>query len=112
MIKYFILIWMHLKSAFHRFSNLFDVTPELSLAPKEEAPQAIKANTQLVFAERTYVDNNKSNVVVVEVESFSDHPPYIADLRTATGVKITNYTRDGEDPNLLITHYPPSNRVH
>jgi hypothetical protein len=55
-----------------------------------------------------------------------DEAPGSASKRMTTVVEITvyprghqssenyarNYTIEGEDPNLKITHYPPSNRLH
>ena len=86
---------------------------ELALTPLEEEmlneskPQ--KNNTKWVLAETTDTDNKNKNVVMVEVEYFND--THIADLSSTSQHHIHNYTQEGEDPNLRITHYP-SNRLH
>lgn len=88
---------------------------ELALTPLEEqmlnenVSRSQKHNTKWVLAETTDADNKNKNVVVVEVEYFND--THIADLSFAEQPHIHNYTKDGEDPNLRITHYP-SNRLH
>ncbi|MBS0286912.1 MAG: hypothetical protein JSR17_06420 [Proteobacteria bacterium] len=78
---------------------------QLALEPLEP-PQAKKprANTKWVLAETSDNDDNNKRVVMVEVESF-------ADTNTTPKGKVRNYTIEGEDPNLRITHYP-SNRLH
>lgn len=87
---------------------------ELALTPLEDETLNQKApkNTQWVLAETTDVNNKNRQVVIVEVESFSDpHDTHIADLRRHRQPHLHNYTKDGEDPNLRITQYP-SNLLH
>ncbi len=79
----------------------------LALEPMDE-PKPVR-KTNLALAETSDNDNKNKNVVVVEVEYF--HDTYVADLSSKRKRQLPNYTAEGEDPNLRITHYP-SNRLH
>ena len=76
---------------------------EMTLAPLESHPEAKRA-----IAEHWAIDetNNLKQVQVVEVTV------YPAARRASLTETALSYTREGEDPNLRITHYPPSNRLH
>lgn len=105
---------MATRSFFHslkqRFQKLSLRKKRLTLAPIEKSNQS--TITKNVYAETVQRDSEHTQVVMVEVESFQQDT-HIADLsRQPLKVKVTNYTRDGEDPNLRITHYPPTNRLH
>lgn len=98
-----------LKQCFDKLS--FRKNKKLALAPIEEKTNQSKI-TKNVYAETVHKDSEHTQVVFVEVESFHNHEAHVADLSIPLKVKITNYTREGDDPNLKITHYPPSNRLH
>jgi hypothetical protein len=71
-----------------------------------------RPNKQLVLAETTDKENKTNKLVIVEVEFFPPDP-HMADLRRGgPKTRVSNYTKEGEDPNLRITHYPPTNRIH
>lgn len=93
---------------------------EMALTPLEDEMSSkiqplskTRVNKKLVLAE-TIDKDNANKLVVVEVEFFPpDKDPYVADLsRPSSKARVTNYTQEGEDPNLRITHYPPTNRIH
>lgn len=63
-----------------------------------------RPNTKWVLAETSDNDDKNKNVVMVEVE-------YFPDTSAPPRRQLGNYTIEGEDPNLRITHYP-SNRLH
>lgn len=79
--------------------------------PLTTSAESSRPNTQWVLAETTDADN-KNNVVLVEVEFFPNDT-HVGDLRgPQVRGNMTSYTIDGEDPNLRITHFPPSNCLH
>lgn len=85
-------------------------TQPLTLEPKDPEPKAVAPkNTKWVLAETSDNDDNNKNVVLVQVEYFPD--TYVADLTKKPRKQLQNFTVEGEDPNLRITHYP-SNRLH
>ena len=84
-----------------KMNHLWEGKPEL-LVPESSDK---KPNKKWVIAETTDLENQNKNVMMVEVEYFND--THIPELPLQT----RNYTIDGEDPNLRITHYP-SNRLH
>ncbi len=128
-LRFLNAFWEQVKISIHRLSEYANKACSLnpnphaalnelsSFSQNEENPHQnssatlpSKRNTQWVWAEKTGTDK-KRNVMMVEVEYFND--THIADLHSAPAeCLINNYTIDGEDPNLRITHYPPSNRVH
>ncbi|MBS0288693.1 MAG: hypothetical protein JSS07_01485 [Proteobacteria bacterium] len=82
---------------------------KLSLSPIE---QPKKGNTKWVLAETTDIDNNNKQLVLVEVEQFNEFDfDHNSNATHSFPCLIHNYTIEGEDPNLRITHYP-SNRLH
>lgn len=122
-LKFLNVFWEQVKISIHRLSECVNKACSLQIndcatsgeSSKEVAgeepitPIPSRRHTQWVLAEKTGTDK-KSNVMMVEVEYFND--AHIADLHGPSAYNINNYTIDGEDPNLRITHYPPSNRVH
>lgn len=112
-------LWEQVKTSTHRVREYInkvcslhrDALNELSTNEihhhESFTPTPSKRHTQWVLAEKTGTDK-KRNVMMVEVEYFNDSHIH----NTATDYNISNYTIDGEDPNLRITHYPPSNRIH
>ncbi len=84
-----------------KMNHLWEGKPELSAQESSDN----KSNKKWVIAETTDLDNQNKNVMMVEVEYFNDTQATELPLQTR------NYTIDGEDPNLRITHYP-SNRLH
>lgn len=51
----------------------------------------------------------KKRYVIVEIDSHPHHSSSTGNLPTKNNLY---YTIGGKDPNLRITHYPPSNRLH
>ncbi len=98
--KLFHLLEATVQSLKVKMSYLWEGKPDLSAQESSDK----KSNKKWVIAETTDLDNQNKNVMMVEVEYFNDPD---ADLP----LKTHNYTIDGEDPNLRITHYP-SNRLH
>ncbi len=82
----------------------------LALEPIEPVKDKFtpRKNTKWVLAETSDSNDENKNVVLVEVEYFPD--TNVTDLSKQPR-KHANYTIEGDDPNLRITHYP-SNRLH
>lgn len=97
---------------------------ELSLLPLDELEKMVKdeAEKEAREIERATTQakiNALSEVVNLEpAESQNKLEPYVVDLsgnQTNNHLPlVTCYTRENEqqDPNLRITHYPPSNCLH
>lgn len=70
-------------------------------------PNPTQANPHKKWMVAETIDaNNNNNVMLVEVEYFP------SESVTPRNNTPNHYTAEGEDPNLRITHYPPSNRLH
>lgn len=67
----------------------------------------------LTVTQWTLDDNAGMNkkITVVDVEFYPTYP-FIANADDTKPDNSMNYTIAGEDPNLRITHYAPSNRLH
>ncbi len=79
-----------------------------AIAPMPNTEQELEPNkTQWALAETSDKHDKNRNVVVVQLEAF----PHSASGLSTEQLISQNYTIEGDDPNLRITHYP-SNRLH
>lgn len=99
--------WHHLQEKIQRLlspltheeAESWPPAEELSLTPMDEGTTMAAAHWPL--DDKNHAVEPK-NMVIVEVKYFPKDP-------YSEGKKLSMET---EDPNLRITHYPPSNRLH
>lgn len=94
---------------------------ELSLLPLDELEEMVEkeaAKEAEMIAEKTQkiLESEHSALESHVSKEIKPQDPHIADLRNnyPNPPLIQCYTADGDggDPNLRITHYPPSNSLH
>lgn len=114
--------WEQLHDKIHSLKHDVDTVPshatvdwpsldEMSLAPVEEkaAPAAKTVVVQQWPLSEGTPHTQQQNAVIMEVEFYPTNP-YNQDIKSSH--RVINYTVEGDDPNLRITHFPPSNRLH
>lgn len=87
----------------------------LSLIPLEELEEMIKKEEQEVQAKQKRAVFSDVMMETTQSSAESNEGPHVADLSSAHHPipVITCFTIDDSvDPNLRITHYPPSNALH
>lgn len=89
----------------------------LSLVPLEEIEEMIKKEEQKHSVETQQETQTKSSKrEALSQVTHESQDPHVADLshhyETLPTVITCFSDEDGGDPNLRITHYPPSNALH
>ena len=107
------LLNKHIQALLHPVSKTENKNNEINDPPSSAPLSPHSARKEWVLVEHSSAEN-KNKLLLVEVESFpSDPNPTVTALtKPPERASVKNYTIEGEDPNLRITHVPSSHRVH